>query len=73
MTILQKQEYYQWFQYLGNKAIEWKDKSKNNKDINNILKATNCIGLYVLQLEKENEILKMKIDLERSNNLNNKY
>lgn len=72
MTILQKQEYYQWFQYLGSKAIEWKDKSKNNPDINNILKATNCIGLYVLQLEKENEILKMKIDLERSKNLKNK-
>jgi hypothetical protein len=38
----------------------------------NMMKATNCIGLYVLQLEKENEILKMKIDLERSKNLKNK-
>jgi len=66
MTILQKQEYYHWFQYLGHKVLEWKDKSKNNKDINNVLKATTTIGLYVNQLERENEILKMKIDLERS-------
>lgn len=63
MTLLQKQEYYQWFQYLGNKVLEWKDKSKNNKDIDNVLKATNSIGLYVLQLEKENIILKKQIQL----------
>jgi len=64
MTLLQKQSYYHWFQFLGNKVIEWRDAS-GNKDIKNVLKATNEIGLYVAQLERENEMQKLMINKER--------
>ena len=64
MTLLQKQSYYHWFQFLGNKVIEWRDAS-GNKDIKNVLKATNEIGLYVAMLERENVTLGLKIAAER--------
>ena len=64
MTLLQKQSYYHWFQFLGNKVIEWRDAS-GNKDIKNVLKATNEIGLYVAMLERENVTLRLKIAAER--------
>ncbi len=64
MTLIQKQSYYHWFQFLGSKVIEWRDSSSNN-DIKNVLKATNQIGLYVAALEQENAILKLKLSQER--------
>ena len=63
MTLIQKQSYYHWFQYLGSKVIEWRDAS-GNKDVKNVLKAANEIGLYVAGLERENEMLKLKVSLE---------
>ncbi len=64
MQLLQKQSYYQWFDYLGRKMIEWGEKS-DNKDLQNCMKATTEIGLYVLELEKENVILEKKVSLEK--------
>ena len=68
MDILQKQSYYQWFQFLGKKMIEWGEKS-DNADIQNAMKATSEIGMYVLALEKENNILQQKVKLEREKRL----
>ena len=64
MTLLQKQSYYHWFQFLGSKVLEWRDASSNT-DIKNVLKATNQIGVYVASLEQENAILELKISQER--------
>jgi len=68
MDILQKQSYYQWFQFLGKKMIEWGEKS-DNADIQNAMKATTEIGMYVMALEKENNILQQKVKLEREKRL----
>jgi hypothetical protein len=68
MTLLQKQSYIAWFQFLGNKAIEWRDKSSNN-DIKNVVKAVNEIGVYVVGLENENYILQKRIEIEREKRL----
>ena len=65
MEILQKQSYYNWFQWLGNKMIAWGEKS-DSPDIQNAMKATSEIGMYVLALEKENLILEKTVQLERS-------
>ncbi len=65
MEILQKQSYYNWFQWLGKKMIEWGEKS-DSVDIQNAMKATSEIGMYVLALEKENLILEKTVALERS-------
>ena len=68
MDILQKQSYYQWFQFLGTKMIEWGEKS-DSVDIQNAMKATSEIGMYVMALEKENNILQHKVKLEREKRL----
>lgn len=63
MTLLQKQEYDVWFEYLANKAMELKDGEVNLKsaDISNILKSVSSIGIYVVSLEKENLIVKKQV------------
>ena len=69
MTLLQKQEYNVWFEYLGNLAIDAKDSNKNleldKKDISNILKALSTIGIYVNALEVENLIINKRESLIR--------
>lgn len=63
MTLLQKQEYDVWFEYLANKAMELKDGEVDLKsaDISNILKSVSSIGIYVVSLEKENLIVKKQV------------
>jgi hypothetical protein len=73
MTLLQKQTYYTWFQWLGNFAVGIYEKDPKNKHAANIVSASTAIGLYVAQLEQENEMLKLKLikyqQLNAKNNL----
>lgn len=71
MTLLQKQTYYTWFQWLGNFALDIYQKDPNNKHAKNIVAASNAIGLYVVQLEQENEILKHKLAMYKKLNTEN--
>lgn len=69
MTILQKQEYDVWFEYLANFAINRKDINNvselNKADVSNILKAVSTIGRYVNSLEVENLIIAKRESLIR--------
>lgn len=69
MTILQKQEYDVWFEYLANFAINRKDINNvsqlDKTDVSNILKAVSTIGRYVNYLEVENLIIAKRESLIR--------
>jgi hypothetical protein len=65
MTILQKQSYNLWFNWIADKVIEWKQAKPMNTDLNNCIKAMNEIGQYVNQLNIENEVLMKRISLTR--------
>jgi len=73
MTILQKQEYNVWFEYLAKLAMDRKDVEDiaelDKKDISNILKAVSTIGIYVNCLEVENLMLSKRESLIRRNYL----
>ncbi len=65
MNLMQKQAYALWFDWLGNKIIEWKDAKPLNKDLRNCIKAINEIGIFTNTLHTENEVLKKRIKLIR--------
>ena len=65
MTILQKQSYNLWFNWIADKVIEWKQAKPMNADSNNCIKAMNEIGQYVNQLNIENDVLMKRISLTR--------
>ena len=65
MTILQKQSYNLWFNWIADKVIEWKQAKPINTDLNNCIKAMNEIGQYVNQLNIENDVLMKRISLTR--------
>ena len=60
-----KKSYFLYFSFLSNKVMEWVSDS-NNKDLKNVLKATQEIGLHVSALHRENEMLKKQVSLEKS-------
>ena len=66
MTPLQNQTYVLWFQYLGDKLIEWSDAKPANRDLRNCVKAMSEIGMFTNGLRMETEILQKRIDLIRS-------
>ena len=45
--------------------MDWVGNS-NNKDLKNVLKAAQEIGLHVSALHRENEMLKRQVSLEKS-------
>ena len=65
MTILQKQSYNLWFNWIADKVIEWKQAKPMNTDLNNCIKAMNEIGQYVNQLNIEHDVLMKRISLTR--------
>lgn len=73
MTLLQKQEYNVWFEYLAKFAIDMRDddgsKALDVKDVSNILQAVSTIGRYVNALEVENLIITKRESLARGSYL----
>jgi ABC-type glucose/galactose transport system permease subunit len=73
MTLLQKQEYNVWFEYLAKFAIEIRDDDGSKlleiKDVSNILQAVSTIGRYVNALEVENLIITKRESLTRGSYL----
>jgi hypothetical protein len=73
MTLLQKQEYNVWFEYLAKFAIEIRDDDGSKlleiKDVSNILQAVSTIGRYVNALEVENLIIAKRESLTRGSYL----
>ncbi len=66
MTLLQKQTYKLWFDWVGNKFIEWSDAKPANTEIKNCVRGLGEIGQYVNQLNMENDVLTKRVSLLRS-------
>ena len=66
MTLLQKQTFTLWFDWVGNKVIEWRDAKPANTDIKNCVRGLSEIGQYVNQLNMENDVLTKRVSLLRS-------
>jgi hypothetical protein len=66
MNLLQNQTYVLWFQYLGDKLIEWSDAKPANTDLKNCVKAISEIGTFTNGLRIETEVLQKRVDLIRS-------
>ncbi len=66
MTLLQNQTYVLWFQFLGDKLIDWYYKKPANKDLKRCVKAMSEIGQFTNGLRMETEVLQKRIDLIRS-------
>lgn len=66
MTLLQKQSYNLWFNWVADKVLEWREAKPGNTDVKNCVRGMNEIGQYVNQLNIENEVLAKRIVMLRS-------
>ena len=66
MTLLQKQSYNLWFNWVSNKMLEWREAKPGNTDIKNCVRGLTEIGQYVNQLNVEFEVLSKRIAMIRS-------
>ena len=66
MELMHKQAYHLWFNWIGNKIIEWRDAKPTNPDLKNCVKALNEIGTFTNSLQTEVEVLHKRISLIRS-------
>ena len=65
MTLLQKQSYNLWFNWIADKTMEWAKSKPANKDLKNYIQGLNEIGQYVNQLNIENSVLTKRIGIIR--------
>jgi predicted RNase H-like nuclease (RuvC/YqgF family) len=65
MTLLQKQSYNLWFNWIADKTMEWAKSKPANKDLKNYIKGLNEIGQYVNQLNIENKVLEKRVSAVR--------
>ena len=70
MTELQDKGYILWFDWLGNKLLDWSQNKPANKDLRNCVKAASEIGMYVNMLQKENIVLQKRISMIRADKNN---
>ena len=74
MDLIERQQYYAFFKFVGEKLLKWQELKPNNKEINNLLEAIEFIGLHNNQLEAENRQLEAELEsLKRciGNSINN--
>ena len=65
MTLLQKQSYNLWFNWIADKTMEWSKSKPANKELKNYIQGLNEIGQYVNQLNVENSVLTKRIGMIR--------
>ncbi len=65
MTLLQRQSYLLWFNFISDKVIKWSDAKPKNKDLKHFIQGVSEIGQYVNQLNIENNILEKKVTAVR--------
>lgn len=65
MTLLQRQSYLLWFNFISEKVIKWSDAKPKNKDLKHFIQGVSEIGQYVNQLNIENNILEKKVNAVR--------
>tara|TARA_R110002124_G_scaffold64453_1_gene176140 strand:- start:752 stop:1027 length:276 start_codon:yes stop_codon:yes gene_type:complete len=66
MTLLQKQSYNLWFNWIADKTLEWAKSKPANKDLKNYIQGLNEIGQYVNQLNIENDVLTKRVGMIRA-------
>jgi len=65
MTLLQKQSYNLWFNWIADKVMVWSKSKPANKDLKNFIQGMNEIGQYVNQLNIENAVLTKRVGMIR--------
>ena len=66
MTLLQKQSYNLWFNYIAEKVMQWCDAKPANKDLRNFVKGMKEIGQYVNQLNMDNDVMVKRVGMIRA-------
>ena len=61
MTLLQRQSYVLWFNFISDRVIKWSDAKPKNKDLKHFIQGISEIGQYVNQLNIENKVLEQKV------------
>ena len=65
MTLLQRQSYLLWFNFISEKVIKWSDAKPKNKDLKHFIQGVSGIGQYVNQLNIENKVLEQRVTAVR--------
>ena len=65
MTLLQRQSYLLWFNFISEKVIKWSDAKPKNKDLKHFIQGVSEIGQYVNQLNIENKVLEQRVTAVR--------
>ena len=65
MTLLQRQSYVLWFNFISDRVLKWSNAKPNNKDLKHFIQGVSEIGQYVNQLNIENSVLTKRIGLIR--------
>ena len=60
MTLLQRQSYVLWFNFISDRVIKWSDAKPKNKDLKHFIQGVSEIGQYVNQLNIENKVLEQR-------------
>ena len=65
MTLLQRQSYVLWFNFISDRVIKWSDAKPKNKDLKHFIQGVSEIGQYVNQLNIENKVLEQIVSAVR--------
>jgi uncharacterized protein YoxC len=65
MTLLQRQSYVLWFNFISDRVIKWSDAKPKNKDLKHFIQGVSEIGQYVNQLNIENKVLEQRVTAVR--------
>lgn len=68
MNYLLRQEYNNWFDYLGKIVIMLYEEDKSNQDGKNLIKATSKVGTYVNSLHLDYDMTNKRLDAFKKEN-----
>ena len=66
MTLLQRQSYVLWFNFISDRVLKWSNAKPNNKDLKHFIQGVSEIGQYVNQLNIENKVLTQSVSAVRN-------
>tara|TARA_R110000851_G_scaffold44494_1_gene109369 strand:+ start:148 stop:423 length:276 start_codon:yes stop_codon:yes gene_type:complete len=66
MTLLQRQSYVLWFNFISDRVLKWSNAKPKNKDLKHFIQGVSEIGQYVNQLNIENKVLTKSVSAVRN-------
>ena len=66
MTLLQRQSYVLWFNFISDRVLKWSNARPKNKDLKHFIQGVSEIGQYVNQLNIENKVLTQSVSAVRN-------